>query len=89
MGEIDQLRAEITAIKERNAKVESDKSWETSWSRKFVIFILTYGAIIIYFYAVGLPNPFVNSLVPALAFVISTLSLQFFKNYWAKHIYKK
>ena len=89
MGEIDQLRAEIAAIKERNAKVESDKSWETSWSRKFVIFILTYGAIIIYFYAAGLPNPFVNSLVPALAFVISTLSLPFFKNYWARHIYKK
>lgn len=89
MSEIDKLRAEIEKIKERNVKVETDKSWETSWTRKFVIFILTYAAITIYFYVVGLPNPIITSFVPALAFVISTLSLPFFKKYWARYVYKR
>ncbi len=89
MSEIDKVHLEIEKIKERNIRVETDKSWETSWTRKFVIFVLTYAAITIYFYVVGLPDPIINSFVPALAFVISTLSLPFFKKFWAKFIYKK
>jgi hypothetical protein len=89
MGEIEELKKEIAGIKERNKRVEVDKSWETSWSRKLVIFTLTYVAIVVYFYAVGLPDPLVNSFVPALAFVISTLSLSFFKGFWVEHVYRK
>lgn len=88
MGKIGELQEKIRKIEERNRRVEGDKAWETSWTRKFVIFALTYCAIAIYFYAAGLPNPLVNSFVPALAFVISTLSLPFFKRHWAKHIRK-
>ncbi|MDD5163113.1 MAG: hypothetical protein PHD95_02790 [Candidatus ainarchaeum sp.] len=89
MNEIEELKKEIKKINERNSRVESDKAWETSWARKIVIFVLTYCAISIYFFAVGLPAPLVNSLVPALAFVISTLSLPFFKKHWVKNFYKK
>ncbi|HLD62909.1 MAG TPA: hypothetical protein VI875_03515 [Candidatus Norongarragalinales archaeon] len=89
MTELSWLRKEIGRLKERNARVEADKAWETSWARKLVIFILTYLAMAIYFYATGLPNPLVNSFVPALAFVISTLSLPLFKKYWAENFYKK
>ena len=88
MTGIGGLREEIKRINERNRRVEADKYWETSWTRRFIIFILTYGAIVTYFYAAGLPNPFINSLVPALAFVISTLSLPFFKGYWMQYIHK-
>jgi len=88
MNEIESLRAELEEIKTRNTKVETDKCWETSWVRKIVIFVLTYVAITIYFYAAGLPEPTINSFVPALAFVISTLSLPFFKSLWEKHIHK-
>lgn len=89
MTELSWLRKEIGRLKERNARVEADKAWETSWARKLVIFILTYLAMAIYFYATGLPNPLVNSFVPALAFVISTLSLPLFKKYWVENVYKK
>ena len=89
MNEIESLRSEIEEIRTRNAKVETDKFWETRWTRKMVIFVLTYAAIAIYFYAVGLPDPLINSFVPALAFVISTLSLPFFKSLWEKHVHKK
>ncbi|MDD5148471.1 MAG: hypothetical protein PHH08_03325 [Candidatus ainarchaeum sp.] len=89
MKEIEELRNEIKKLHERNSRVEADKAWETSWTRKIVIFALTYCAISIYFFAAGLPAPLVNSFVPALAFVISTLSMPFFKKQWIKNFYKK
>ena len=36
------LEKEIKQIKDRNKRVELDKSWETSWTRKLTIMILTY-----------------------------------------------
>ncbi len=89
MGEMVELRRELGKLKERNSRVEADKAWETSWARKLAIFVLTYLAIAIYFYATNLPSPFTNALVPSLAFVISTLSLPFFKKHWIESFYKK
>jgi len=88
MPTLNGLQEEIEKLKERNRKVEADKGWETSWSRKLIIFTLTYIAITIYFFAARLPEPFLNSLVPAAAFVISTMSLPFFKNIWMKYLRK-
>jgi len=79
---IKKLEKEIQIIKERNKKVEADKSWETSWTRKILIALLTYVVIVIFFYFANLPNPLVNSIVPALAFILSTLTLSFFKRIW-------
>lgn len=83
------LEEEINKMKERNKRVEIDKSWETSWSRKIIVSIFTYSAIAIFFLFAGIPNPFVNAIVPALAFILSTASLPFFKNIWIKYNYKK
>lgn len=82
MASIAQLEKEVRSINERNARVERDKAWEASWARRIILFLLTYAAIVIYFHAAGLPQPFVNAVVPALAFVISTLTLPFFKRLW-------
>ena len=89
MAKAKGLSKQVNQIQERNLRVEADKAWETSSSRKLVIFVLTYLAISIYFYSAGLPEPFKNALVPALAFVISTLSLPFFKGIWLENFYSK
>ena len=34
MTKIDKLEEELDGIKERNKKVEIDKAWETSWTRR-------------------------------------------------------
>ena len=81
------LEKEIQEIKQRNKKVEADKAWEISLTRKISIAILTYIVIVIFFYFAGLSKPFINSIVPALAFVLSTLSLPYLKKIWLK--YKK
>jgi len=89
MTKINDLKSEIKKIKERNKRVEADKAWETSWSRRIIVFIFTYMIIVLFFIVAGLPKPFINSIVPALAFVLSTLSLPFFKKIWLKYINRK
>ena len=87
MASLTKIEAEIKAIKERNKKVEADKAWETSWTRKTLLALFTYLAISIYMYSISLPNPWLNAIVPSIGFLLSTLTLPTFKNLWKKHIY--
>jgi hypothetical protein len=78
------IEQEIQKINERNKRVELDKAWETSWTRKFIVAFLTYAVVVSFFVFAQLPDPFVNSIVPALAFIISNLALPMFKKLWLK-----
>ncbi len=80
---------EIIALKNRNAKVESDKAWETSFTRKFCIAVLTYLVITLFFYIGKFPDPFLSAIVPTLGFLLSTLSVGLVRNFWKKYMYKK
>ncbi len=71
----------ISAIEQRNKKVELDKAWETSWTRRVVIVVLTYFTVVLFFYFAQLSKPFINSIVPTIGFVLSTLSLLFLRSY--------
>jgi hypothetical protein len=84
MSTINQLQKEIQKLKARNKRVETDKAWELSWTRKAIILIFTYLAIGIYMWAIKIPKPWLNAIVPAVAFMLSTLTLPFFKKIWAK-----
>ena len=83
--EIKELKEEISQIKERNKKVELDKKWETSATRRICIACLTY--LIVVFYT-GLisktSNIFLSSLVPVIGFLLSTLSLRLVRKAWEK-----
>lgn len=80
------LNEEIEKIKERNKKVETDKAWETSLTRKICICILTYIVVIIYSYIVrNYDNIFLSSLVPVIGFALSTLSLKYVRKMWEKN----
>ena len=78
------IEERLQKIEDRNKKVELDKSWETSWMRRILLSLFTYLAISIYLWAVGISNPWANAIVPAVAFMISTLTMPFFKRIWAK-----
>ena len=82
-------KKEIESIKERNARVEADKAWETSWSRRGIIAVLTYLVIVLFFFSANLPNPFVNAIVPTAGFLLSTLTLGVLKKIWLAKVYKK
>lgn len=81
MGNLQELSEEIKKIQERNRRVEADKAWETSWTRRISVCILTYFVIVIFFYFARLPDPWVNSIVPSVAFLLSTSGLSFLKSF--------
>lgn len=79
----------IYKIEERNRLVEQNKAWETSWTRRILLIIFTYLAIALYLqFVVGI-EPWVNAIIPALGFLLSTLSLPWFKKIWIKYLYER
>ena len=80
------LEKRIDEIEKRNKRVEKDKAWETSLTRKVCIMVLTYIVVIIYSYTIRNTNNILfSSLVPVIGFTLSTLSLQGIRNIWEKN----
>jgi hypothetical protein len=88
MKSIQELEKEIEQIKSRNRKVEVDKEWETSFTRRILLILFTYLAIGLYMNAVNINNPWLNAIVPSIGFLLSTLTLPFFKDLWKKYFKK-
>jgi len=89
MASLAQLEKEIKEIKARNQRVETDKNWETSFLRRGLLVLFTYLAIGFYLQAIQIQNPWLNAIVPAVGFLLSTLTLPFFKRVWLKYLFKK
>ena len=84
MSEKD-LEREIAAIKTRNSRVETDKAWETSWTRRICIMVLTYAVVVLYSTTISqISNPWLSSLIPVMGFLLSTLSLRLVRRLWEK-----
>jgi len=79
----------VEKILERNKRVEADKAWETSNARRFIISLMTYAIVVIFLFLINVQNPWLNALVPAIGFFLSTLTLPFFKRYWINNFYKR
>jgi hypothetical protein len=85
MTTVEELKKEVEEIKKRNKDVEADKAWETSYARRGIVALFTYIAIGAYLRIINVPQPWLNAIIPAVAFMLSTLTLPFFKNIWLKH----
>ena len=82
---MNELEKEIAAIKARNKRVEKDKAWETSWTRRICIAILTYVVVVLYSFTISkISNVWLSSLVPVIGFTLSTLSLGLVRKIWEK-----
>ena len=78
------LHASIKDIQKRNKSVELDKAWEISYTRRVLLAIFTYLAIALYLRAIHIQQPWLNAVVPAVGFMLSTLTLPFFKKLWIR-----
>ncbi len=87
MSEIAELRNEIKKLKERNKKVETNKAWELSWTRRLILAILTYVIAAITLQTLSNSSPWTNAVIPAIGFFLSTLTLTLVKNFWKTYIY--
>lgn len=84
MSDID-YKKEIEAIKARNKRVETDKAWETSRTRRICIMVLTYVVVVLYSMTIAqISNVWLSSLVPVMGFTLSTLSLRLIRKLWEK-----
>lgn len=78
----NEIETAILAIQERNRRVEADKAWETSITRKLVITLITYAVVLFVLLTTNAPHPYMSALIPAGAFFLSTLSFPWFKKWW-------
>lgn len=88
MPNISDLEARIRKIEERNKRVEKDKEWEISYTRRILLIVFTYLAIGFYLNAIDVANPWLGAIVPSLAFWLSTLTLPIFRKLWEKYLKK-
>jgi len=89
MATLGELEKRIAKIERRNERVESDKAWETSAARRALLALFTYLAVGLYLHAIGIPAAWLNAIVPAVGFMLGTLTLPFFKKQWLLHFYGK
>jgi len=82
MASLRNLEKRVAAIEGRNARVEKDKGWETSFARRGLLALFTYAAVGAYLAAIGVRDAWLNAIVPAVAFMLSTLTLPYLKKVW-------
>lgn len=82
------IEERLATIEQRNERVENDKAWETSWVRRISVMTLTYLVVVAYLHFVVKIDPWVNALVPAIGFLLSTLTISLIKNQWLKRYAK-
>lgn len=86
MASNEELLARIEKIEGRNQRVEIDKKWEGSWTRKLVIMLLTYVVVVTYLFVIGNDNPWINALVPPTGFLLSTLAIGRLRAWWQSKV---
>ena len=79
------LAKRVKNIEDRNKKVELDKAWEVSYIRRFILVAFTYVSIGFYLQAIGVGQAWLHAIVPSIAFMLSTLTMPFFKKMWIRN----
>ena len=74
----------IAAILERNKRVEADKAWETSLTRRFSIAVITYLTACLFLWLIEDALPFIHALVPTGGYLLSTVSLPWIRRWWVR-----
>ena len=62
------LESKIEAILERNKRVEAEKAWEQSFTRRLFLFLVTYITAMLIFWSLEAPLPALQAIVPSPRF---------------------
>jgi len=84
LKKLEEQNKELEAIKERNRRVEADKAWEVSWTRRLAIAVATYLIAGIWLVLINDTYPWLKAFIPSMGYILSTLSLPIVKNRWIK-----
>ena len=78
----------IIDIENRNIRVEMDKAWELSLTRRVLIAMITYLVVGGYLSFLKVEGVWFHAAVPAIAYFLSTLCLSKIKIIWIEKVYK-
>ncbi|HAI98891.1 TPA: hypothetical protein DCL30_05180 [Candidatus Peribacteria bacterium] len=81
---MENLEGRISAIEDRNRRVEAEKAWEVSWCRRSIVTLLTYVIAALFLWLIDNEYFWLNAGVPALGYLLSTLSLPWMKRWWMR-----
>jgi hypothetical protein len=76
------LEDRVAAIEARNRRVETEKAWETSLTRRIGVTLMTYVIATLTFAVIGTETPYIMAAIPTLGYALSTLTLPFLRNRW-------
>lgn len=76
------LEQRVTEIEKRNRRVELDKAWENSASRRLVLFLVTFILTFGFLKLIDENYPLANAILAAFGFLLSTLTVSYLKNRW-------
>lgn len=83
-----EIEKEIEIIKERNKRVEADKGWEASWTRRIFIALATYLIATLWLLIINETSVWLKAAIPTGGYILSTLSLPFVKTWWVNKFWK-
>lgn len=84
-----ELSERVSALEARNQKVEANKAWEVSWTRRWFIMLVTYLVAVAWLTVIHESNLWLKAVVPVVGFLLSTLTIGPLKRLWVKSVYKK
>ena len=80
---------DIITLKEKNKKIEAEKAWETSNTRRGIIAVVTYIIVAIWLDMLDVKHHYLHALVPVCAYLVAMSMLPFLKNYWINFVYRR
>ena len=79
-----EIQEQLNQINERNKRVELDKAWEVSFTRRVFISIVTYIVASIFLFTINESNFLLKAIVPTVGYILSTLSIPQLKKIWLR-----
>jgi hypothetical protein len=79
---------EFKKIHERNKKVEIHKAWEISLFRRIMVTAFIYGMAVLVMWISNVDQIWLASLVPAIGYFLSMITVSPIRNWWIKHFYE-
>lgn len=85
MAHPQSLEERLALIEARNRRVEQDKAWETSRTRRLAVALVTYVCACVIFYSLlPTPNWALSAIVPVAGYLLSTLGLPAVRKVWER-----
>lgn len=80
------IEQRLEALEARNRKVDQNKAWETSFTRRASICTITYFTACLLLYTLMAPDWYFGAIMPVFGYLLSTLSLPYIRHVWqARH----